>query len=393
MKILIITETLYPRGAETFLVRLANVLCKKHEVILLNLHPFYSKDELISKVDPKIHLISRKQAVRKVVEKIDGGFIRLGMDNSLSNNHIIKTIGRILIENKIDVVHSHLFKADYYVAKARVKYNLSFNHVSTNHGDYLLFDKVPPVRIINYAKKLDFTLKHTNHMVNISNEQVALFTEWKQQHKYGIQLHKVLNGYYGEVAKPVSREALGIPEDSFVFGMVASGIAEKGWDQAIEAFNKIKNSGTTLVLVGEGHRLEELRATHSNDRQIIFTGLAKNPLDYVQMFNVGILPTYYAAESLPTVIIEYLYMNKPVLATNVGEIQKMLQVENGEELAGEIIDFTEPSKIVAALANKMADIRDNKALYQRLESNTRSAFKKFEMDKCIDLYIKIYNSH
>ena len=58
----------------------------------------------------------------------------------------------------------------------------------------------------------------------------------------------IYNGLTVEEAPPRSKTELGLSENVFVFGMVARGIREKGWEFAISAFNKLENQDVHLVL-------------------------------------------------------------------------------------------------------------------------------------------------
>jgi hypothetical protein len=74
-----------------------------------------------------------------------------------------------------------------------------------------------------------------------------------------------------------------------------------------------------LVLVGSSDYLDGLRAATTNPR-VHFVGFAPNPIDWVRLFDVGLLPSYFASESLPNCVAEYLFCGAPVVATRIGEI-------------------------------------------------------------------------
>src|SRR6185437_13149544 len=82
-----------------------------------------------------------------------------------------------------------------------------------------------------------------------------------------------------------------------------------------------------LVLVGESTYLQTLKNNFAQHQTIHFIGESKNPLEWVNIFDVGLLPSTYASESLPTVVIEYLCCNKPVIASDAGEIVNMIQCD------------------------------------------------------------------
>ena len=71
MKILLISETLLPGGAETFVLRLANALVGEHEVALAILHGEMVKAELRAKLDPRIKVHLLKVPAKRALFKVD----------------------------------------------------------------------------------------------------------------------------------------------------------------------------------------------------------------------------------------------------------------------------------------------------------------------------------
>ncbi len=120
----------------------------------------------------------------------------------------------------------------------------------------------------------------------------------------------------------------------------------------------------------------------------MFTGNINNPLDYISYYDVGLLPTYFPAESLPNTVIEYLYCNKPVIATDWAEIPKMIEFEN--ETAGEIIAVKNGKADIGKLYNAMKSYLENNKKLKNHSEIAKKAFSKFEMQKCIDKYIEFF---
>ena len=389
MRILLVTETLHAGGAETFVVRLANALSRHHQVMIVNLYPELSRPQLMAQLQPAITLVNVSVRAKGLINKIDSLFYHARIDISILRQIFIKEIATLIEKWKPDVVHSHLFKPDYYVAKAKQRTTHNVVHAITNHGDYLLFDQQAPVKLLNYEKKLAYALNAINQLVVISDEQVRWAETKKQQGGFSFGIRKIINGY--ELPEQlenigVIKNALQLSESDFVFGMVARGVKEKGWENLIQAFLKLPFTNIKLVLIGAGDEIDKLKMQYKPYTRIIFTGYISDPISYVQVFNVGMLPSHI--ENLPTVIIEYLACGKPVIATQVGEVKKMITT-SADELAGTLVGLTSTGADENALAQAMSALYNNgeNIDYKR---RAKEAFQKFDMNKCITAYLEVY---
>jgi glycosyltransferase involved in cell wall biosynthesis len=141
-------------------------------------------------------------------------------------------------------------------------------------------------------------------------------------------------------------------------------------------------------LVGQSDYLDSLQQKYREHTNIHFVGHSDKPLDWINIFDVGLLPSTYASESLPTAVIEYLCCNKPVIASDAGEIRNMLQ-KDGQE-AGIIIPIKNNDIENVLLVNAMQQYMDDKALYARHSANAAVCFKQFDMDECADKYLDLY---
>jgi len=263
--------------------------------------------------------------------------------------------------------------------------------VSTNHGDYLLYNRTSPKRIRHYNAKLPAVLGSVNHFVNISDEQQRFTDRWILSGNHSIpHFHKILNGYALPDVPPVHRSALGFGPEDFVFVMVARGIAAKGWRFLADAFDRLDRPHARLLLVGDGLALEELRSRYSGDARVCFTGSTATPAAYIAAADAGVLPSVYDAESLPTVIIEYMACGKPVLATDVGEIRSMIQGDTTHRMAGELLSVANKQVDIRHLVSAMRRLIDNPMHYQSFAAGTAPAFARFSMEECVVAYEKLY---
>lgn len=179
--------------------------------------------------------------------------------------------------------------------------------------------------------------------------------------------------------------------------MVARGIPEKGWSEAIAAFKIVQKKAKKkvkvhLILVGDSDYLASLRENILRlpcGLNIHFIGYSLEPNYWIEAFDVGLLPSYFSGESLPNAIIEYLYMGKPVIATQVGGIPEMLSHDN--ELAGVTIPLSEEGKCdVIRLSQKMLEYSENNFLLEKHARLTSKVFEKFKMEKCHSKYESLF---
>ncbi len=178
------------------------------------------------------------------------------------------------------------------------------------------------------------------------------------------------------------------PFEGVTFGMVARGVADKGWREAIEAAHKVKalnQKPMRLVLVGDGPCIQELRR-EVNEPWIIFAGQQNEPERWVCGFDVGLLPTCLPEESLPNSIIEYLACGKPVIATDIGGIPDMIG------RAGRLVPITADGHAdVNHLAEEMLALTHAEARFA-LAQAAADAFARFSMEHCLEQYENLFAS-
>ena len=378
MKILIVTETLLTGGAEWFVLRLCDALADRgHSVALYILRPDLV-DERLTRSYRSVQTQHAPVWKVKLGVFLDRIIRKLGLSYSLLELLNSDDIRKHITNNSPDVIHSHLLPCDITVLKANT--GLGTRHITTIHGDYIQGikdgDKAMEANIRKAAIALD-------KVVVISEEQVSILSGYSGLLK--AKLCKIYNGY------PSPDPALQSPsKETFNFGMIARAIPEKGWEPSIKAFIRIKDPNVRLYLYGEGAYLEELRAKYP-DHRILFPGFSEQPLVAISNIHVGLLTSYYNAESLPTTIIEYLAMSKPVIVSTVGEIPRMIKTDT-QDLAGIIINSLDPEEMVEPIYQAMNRLMIDTDLYEKLASNCESAFKKFSMDKCLDAYLSVYKT-
>ncbi len=377
-----------------FALRLANAMADKHEVVLYSHYADYINEKLVKRWAPKLTVVSASPRPDWFIRKVDRLLYKLKVDFSFRERIIAKHIKKTVKNYGIKLVHSHMFKSDYVVAKALRGMNMPL--VTTMHGNYEGFLKNylegTKEVLLNYPKKLCETLAETDAIAYLTDKNLIAFKVDSvvpaSAHQHVIK-KKIYNGFVGQIDKPHSRKELGIERSNLIFGMVARGIPEKGWTIAIEAFQAINKAGVHLVLVGWSDYVAKLYRAHEDNERIHFVGYSDNPLNWIQLFDVGLLPSIYG-ESLPNVIVEYLYCCKPAIVSDIGESKFMIEVD--EQKAGFVLPVEDGQIDSHLLSNYMNQYVENTLLLTEHSQLAKIAFQKFTMNKCVESYTELYRS-
>ncbi len=384
MRILLVTETLTAGGAETFVIRLANALAADHEVIIAVLHGEKVNPALVAKVGTGVRVERLGLPSKRLLFKADSVARRLGVNWSINRRIQHHWLLQIVKRWSPDVIHSHLLKADR-TASDICAICPGLRHVITLHGDYAPFlNRESDPQMLKLESEMTRIIDNADAVAAICREQMDfVFGRFPgARHKTSL----IYNGYAPWNAERQLRLAEIL--DGLVFGMVSRGVERKGWAKAIAAFATLPPGAARLVLVGDGPFLDELRRQPMPDG-VQFAGFSPDPVDWIQRFDVGLLPSEFPHESLPTVIMEYMFCGKPVIATDVGEIGEMLRALDGT-LAGTLLDFDGDRISTAQLAGAMKAYLDDSALRLGHAARAPAAFAKFDMGICATAYARLY---
>ena len=172
--------------------------------------------------------------------------------------------------------------------------------------------------------------------------------------------------------------------------LVSRAIPEKGWQEAIEAVKlarKISQKDIHLLLIGNGPEYERLKRIVS-EKYIHLLGFRANTCDYFATSDLGFLPSRFVGESCPLVLIDCFYSNRPVLASNVGEVNKMISTSSGP--AGTLFNLDNwkvPITTVAEIIVKYIEERD---LYLEHLERVPAAAAKFDPRTLLKNYEAVY---
>lgn len=394
MNILLAIEDLRTGGAQVFAMRLAQAFHERgHKVYLYTQYGSYTNQTLLKQLAPDVTVVPFATSIAGgewLIRKIQGGLRRMGRPFPARERLVAQHLRRVVKQLGIEVVNSHTIKSDYVAANAVATTPPPVPLVITMHGCYedFLHKTAEPEVILNARQ----ALQQADGLVYLTEKNLEIFSVAGVRPLATLPHAQIYNGFSGKFSPQLpSRAQLGIEAQAVVFGMVARGIPEKGWAYAIKSFLELSGEfpHAHLVLVGSSDYLDELRVAHPHPR-IHFVGFTPNPIDWVQLFDVGLLPSYFASESLPNSIAEYLFCGVPVVATIIGEIPHMLEVP-GQGLAGILLEqngqgLVKPEALTEALRRYLLDaayLNAHKAL-------ARVCFAKFTMERCVAAYEALF---
>ena len=155
----------------------------------------------------------------------------------------------------------------------------------------------------------------------------------------------------------------------------------KGYHKLIEAHTKLIREGHDhqILIVGEGeHRqnLEKLIKENKVERTFILLGNKMNPYPYIKNADFFILPS--ESEAWPLVIAEALILQKPIIATDTGDVSMMIAPEKTGILIPYKVDemyysmkrFLTDKPLISEIKNNLQNIEDqfdNKKIFESIE--------------------------
>lgn len=386
MRILISITNLMVGGAQTFILRLASGLAQSHQVYVYNYgFPDPPSDTVINKSFPPGIQIFQFRLLKPVVRFLnsaDRWLLRVGIRFSLLAFLKKAHFAWVLIYRRIDVVNSHLFHSDAFTTSCCP--SLGVPVVITDHGDYRY--------VVDQGQATDVQVRqifrNAAGIVYISESNLTSLQPYLPD--YRGKLRKIYYGFTPGVlsANRQLRAEMKILPQTLVYGMVARGIPEKGWEEAIQAFRRVENESIVpvcLILGGDSNFLQQLKIQYSS-ASIHFTGYTDQPQRLINVFDVGLLPTCFPGESLPNTIIEYLACGKPVIATDTGGIAEMIRITGTQETAGQLIPLRNGKADADAIAEAMSAYIKMPQLLSEHSRRAAHAFRKFDPETCFGEY-------
>lgn len=180
-----------------------------------------------------------------------------------------------------------------------------------------------------------------------------------------------------EIKEKAKEEITDFPTNP-VFVSVGRLHTRKGYHKLMDAHAELLKEGFnhSVVIIGDGEELPNLVAQQKKlgvEKTYILAGNKMNPYSYVSKGDFFIMPS--ESEAWPLVIAEALILQKPIIATKVGDVGTMIT----HQQTGFLIDYKTES-IYAA----MKEFLTNKSLISDLKNNLQEIEKEFDNQKIFD---------
>lgn len=233
----------------------------------------------------------------------------------------------------------------------------------------LFFYKVPFL----FSKYIVSNSKKAINVYNIPNEKAVCIYN-------GFDFTRINNLKSSLIVK---RE-LGI-STKYLVGMVASFVPLKDYKTFIKSALNLLNirKDVTFLCVGNGnkHKFIQLIPKYLK-KYFLFLDAKQDIENIMNACDIGILSSFN--EGMPNVVIEFMALGKPVIATEVGGIPELI--------TDNIDGFLVPIGQVTQFANNINKLFNNNNIRKEVGENAKNKIKKnFEIKKMIDSYMKIYN--
>lgn len=289
-------------------------------------------------------------------------------------------IRRFVKERDIRIIHAHGYKPRFYALLSCFP-----NHavpVTTCHlwNDYNLRQSL-------YVRLDKLWLRGFKRVVAVSPAIQGEITTAKP----GVNRVSVIeNGidtqqYNGHHSKTRLRKKYGLPQRRQIIGSVGRLVHQKGYDMFLKAAQALVRThpGLLFVIVGDGvlrTELERLASQLHLGEHVCFLGEKKEIAELLATFDIFVLSS--RDEGIPMVLLEAMSAGKPVVATHVGGVPKV--VEHGK--SGLLVQ-PRPELLERAIAELLSD----KQRARRLGRTARERVaEQFSSQSMAEQYIELY---
>jgi glycosyltransferase involved in cell wall biosynthesis len=262
----------------------------------------------------------------------------------------VRQIEEYILEDGIDLVHTHGYKADLYGYLAAWRSGKPV--VATCHN---WVGGTAALGIYNYLDRM--ALKKFNALAAVSDAVAQRLLA------FGVPAEKVktiANGIDVQIferGEPLPALSVGAGK---VVGVVARLDLQKGFEYLLRAIRELCNIyALKVVIVGEGpdrKAIEDMVKEYGLQSNVVLAGQQSDMAGVYAAMDIFVLPSLN--EGLPMTVLEAMAASRPVIATRVGAIPSVIQ--DGEN--GLLVD----SKDVAGLRNALARLLSDSDLCRRM---------------------------
>ncbi len=286
---------------------------------------------------------------------------------------------RRVIDRRIDLVHSHKYKTTFYGALLRPLRRVG---LLTTYHNWILH-----TRALRAYARIDKALARFNDMaVGVSADVVGQL----RGHVRPERLAQVDNGIDTERFCPAPaadaglRASLCADPSKPLIGFVGRLSEEKGLTHLLAALDGPALAGVQAVIVGDGDQraaLEAELAARGLAARVRLAGHRRDTVEIYRAVDLLVLPSH--TEAFPMVLLEAMACGKPVVATRVGEVSRIVD----EGLTGRVVSAGDRAALAAAIAAVLAEPGRGLAMGTQAR---RVVQEHFSSDAMARRYLELY---
>lgn len=368
-------------GVEKVMLSVLNNLDKdKFEMtVLLNLNQGELRDEFPAHVR-KVYLTDGKE--------------------DFSKNILLQKLQLLQRKNQLEKLkkNPHIIDKEYLKEEYDIEIAMTYNDFepvlnSTNKNSKKIGWFHSEINVPKLQPLVPAILKHFpqfNHMIYCSEKIKNLMHEVYPNLQYPKE-SVIINAVPIEEIKKNAEEKITDLPKSPVFVSVGRLHTRKGYHKLMDAHAQLLKEGFehSIVIIGDGEELPNLLAQEKKlgvEKTYQFIGNKMNPYPYIKNADFFIMPS--ESEAWPLVIAEALILQKPIIATKVGDVEMMIK----DRKTGYLIDYKKEE-----IYEAMKEFLNNKPLIMELKENLKDIEKEFDNQKIFkeieDIILNLYKGN
>lgn len=304
-----------------------------------------------------------------------------------SDMSVVHRLAEEIKKENYDIVHCHGARANFIAMFLKGKINQPL--ITTVHSDYNLDFKDNIYKKIVFTTLNKFALKRFEYYIAISDTFKDMLVE------RGFSRGRIFTVYNGidmkqdieYVSKNDFFERYGIDyKEKTIVGIIARLDKVKDHETFIRAAsNIIKNRKDVLfIIAGDGNdrkRLVDLVEELNLKEYIHFLGFVNDQYSFFNAIDINTLTSL--SESFPYAVLEGAMMKKPIISTDVGGLNKLIEQDKNGYLikVGDYESLADKINILVEEKEKCKEMGEN--LYNKVSEN-------FSSEAMAREHIKIY---
>lgn len=346
LRILVITDKLDFGGAEMYFCKLENLLHDSN----ITFHFAAGNGQLYERIKNKqrFHELSRTSHIQN-----------------------IKKLVKIVLEEKIELVHANSLRMVLYCICARKISTIKFKIIYTKHN----------VTILENRCRRAFAF-----LINRCVERVITVSDFEKNSlmEAGIKANKITTVYNG-----VDLNQFGFIQkekgDFFKIGILARLSEEKNHELFIRIADQLRDiPHFKFYIAGDGPRKQKIKSmieTCNLSHKIKLVGAVNRPEEFIKNIDILLLTSY--REVFPMVILEAMAVGTNIIAIDRGGIKEAIfEKETGFLISSHSAD--EFCRIILEMES------DESLKYKLIENARRKVEEEFSLDKMVENTLREY---